>query len=315
MPPFTSNSPTLTVSALLKQPTLIARPLTSLVAKRLITDRLFIRGTSDQVAGGAMRYQELESIYLDDLATQLAEGADFPLSQWSEAIKTAPVRNYGQGFRVTNLAVRRNQRDVITRGTYKLANSIVKGIDAVTMTALLDTTTYPAIQTQAASALWTTNTTDIISDIAAAETKLETKDNGYSGFEGATLILNTALRDSLLNNTVLRSALPRENLSGQIQTGMVAPFLGLKEILFTPVLDITKAILMDSSIAGTIADEQPDSREGWVSDQPEGQNAPVYVKIEDFGKPAVHFAVYGGRWPAVALTQPDAIVIISGVHA
>jgi hypothetical protein len=315
MPPFTSNTPTLTVSALLKQPSLIARPLTSLVTKRLVTDRLFIRGTSDQVAGGAMRYQELEGIYLDDLATALAEGADFPLSQWSEAIKTAPVRNFGLGFPVTNLAVRRNQRDVITRGTVKLANSIAKGIDTVTMSLLLDTTTYPAIQTQSASALWTTAGTDIISDIAAAETKLETKDNGYSGFEGATLVLNTAMRDSLLNNTVLRAALPRENLSGQIQSGMVAPFLGLKEILFTPQLDITKALLIDTGIAGTIADEQPDGREGWVSDTPDGQNYPVYVKVEEYGKPAVHFAVYGGRWPAIALTQPDAVVIISGVHS
>jgi hypothetical protein len=315
MPPFASNSPPLTIQALLKNPILIARPLTSLVAKRLVADRLFIHGSPDQVAGGAMRYQELEGIYLDDDAVEIAEGADFPLSKWAETVKTAPVRQFGDGFPVTNLAVRRNQRDVITRGTVKLANTIAKKIDGVAMGVLTDTATYPAIQTSAASAHWATITTDIISDIAAAETKLETKDNGYSGFQGATLVLHTNKRDALMNNTALRAALPREafNQPGQIQTGMIAPFLGLKEILFTPQLDTTKALLLDTGIAGTIADEEPDAREGWVSDQPEGQNAPVYVKVEEYGKPAVHFAVYGGRWPAIALTQPDAVVVITGI--
>lgn len=313
MPIFASDSPTLTVQVLLDQPPLIARALTSLVSKRLITDRLFIRGTSDQVAGGALRYQELEGIYLDDNTEEIAEGADFPLSKWAEVVKTAPVRQYGQGFPVTNLSIRRNQRDVITRGTVKLANTIAKKIDTVAMALLLDTTTYPAIQTQAASAVWTTAGTDIIADLGKAQEKLEVKDNAYAGFEGATLILNTLRRDDLLNNTVLRAALPRENLSGQIQTGMVAPFLGLKEILFTPQIDVTKAILLDTGIAGTMADEQPDANEGWVSDTPAGQNAPVYVKVEPYGKPAVHRAVYGGRWPAIALVQPDAVCIITGV--
>ncbi len=313
MPTFTTDTPSLTVNVLLDQPTLIARPLTSLVAKRLIADRLFVRGTSDQVAGGAMRYQELEGIYLDGNAEELAEGADFPLTKWAEAVKTAPVRQYGLGFPVTNLAIRRNQRDVIARGTVKLANTIAKLIDSVAMGLLTDTTTYPAIQTLAASGVWTTASTDIIGDIGKAQELLELKDNAYSGFEGATLILHTKRRDDLLNNTALRSALPRETTDGQIQSGMVAPFLGLSQILFTPQINEQKAILMDTTIAGTIADEVPDAAEGWVTDTPPGQAAPVYVKVESFGKPAVHRAVFGGRWPAIALTQPDAVCVITGV--
>lgn len=313
MPSFSTDSPALTVDMLLKQPPLIARALTSLVAKRLIADRLFVRGTSDQVAGGAMRYQELEGIYLNDNAEEIAEGADYPLTKWAEAIKTAPVRQFGLGFPVTNLAIRRNARDVIGRGTVKLANTIAKKIDGVAMGLLTDTTTYPAIQTMSASGLWTNAATDVIKDIAAAQEKLETKDNAYAGFSGATLILNTQRRDDLLNNSVLRDALPRETQSGQIQSGMVAPFLGLDQILFTPQLDATKAILLDTSMAGTIADETPDPREGWVSDTPAGQIAPVYVKVEPYGKPAVNQAVYGGRWPAIALIQPDAVVVLSSV--
>lgn len=313
MPVFGTDSPALTVDVLLKQPTLIARELTSLVSKRLIADKLFIRGSADQVAGGAMRYQELESIYLTDTAGEVAEGSDFPMTSWSEAVKTAAVKGYGQGFPVTNLAIRRNQRDLVIRGTRKLANNIVKAIDTVAIAALVDTTTYTSIQTASASAHWNIAGTDIIADVTAAQEKLELKDNGYNGFEGATLILHTNHRDDLLNNTVLRAALPREATDQQIRTGMMLPFAGLGQILFSPQVDTTKAILMDTSIAGVIADEPPDPGEGWVTDTPEGQNAPVYVKVEPFGKPAVHRSVYGGRWPAIAITQPDAICVITGI--
>lgn len=315
MPLFSTDSPALTVDVLLKQPTLISRALISLVSKRLVADKVFIHGTPDQVAGGAMRYQSLESIYLNDAAQQVAEGADFPLSAWSETVNTAPVNNFGQGFPVTNLAIRRNQRDVITRGTMKLANSIAKAIDTLAMATLVNTGAYPAIQTVAASAHWAINTTDIISDVAAAQGALETKDNGYNGFQGATLILNTVHRASLIDNTVLRGALPRERMGGdtQIETGMMAPFLGLDQILFTGQLASTTGILLDSTIAGVIADEPPDPNEGWVSDTPDGQDSPVYVKVEKYGKPAVQTAVFGGRWPAIALTQPDAVCLITGI--
>ncbi len=311
--PLASSSPTLTVQALLKQPELISRELVNLVYKRLITDRICVHGTSDQVAGGAMRYQELESIFVDDDPAEIAEGADFPLTDWSETVKTAPVRQFGYAVRITNLAKRRNQRDMVDRGTRKLANRLVKFIDTQTITELLNTTKYTAIQTDTASASWGTAGTDIIADIGKFQEKLEIKDNGYAGFDGATLILNTARRDDLLNNTVLRAALPRETNSGQISSGMVAPFLGLKEILFTPQIATGTALLLDTSIAATIADEAADPTEGWVAYDPGPGFKPIYVKVEDDGKPAVHTRISAGRWPAIAVVQPDAIVKVTGL--
>ena len=311
--PYASSSPTLTVQALLDQPELLSRELVNLIYKRLIGDKLCVRGSASQVAGGAMRYQELESIFVDDDPVEIAEGADFPTTDWSETIKTAPVRQFGFAVRINNLAMRRNQRDMVDRSLRKLANRLVKYVDTQVITELGNTTKYTTIQTQAASASWDTVSTDIIADLGAAQEKLETKDNGYAGFDGATLVLHTNKRDSLLNNTALRAALPRENLAGQIQSGMVAPFLGLKEILFTPQIGSTTALLLDSSIAATIADEAADPSEGWAAYDPGPGFAPVYVKVEADGKPAVHKRINAGRWPAVAVVQPDAIVKISGV--
>jgi hypothetical protein len=311
--PETGGSPTLTVKALLQQPTLLSRELVNLVNKRLIADQLFVRGSAEQVAGGALRYQQLESIYVDDDPDEIAEGGDFPMTDWTEAVKVEPVRQYGFGVRVTNLAIRRNQRDMVSRGQRKLANRIVKFIDSKAMAVLEDAGGTAGVQTQAASALWTTNTTDIIADVGAAQEKIETQDNGYNGFSGATLVLHTNMRDALLNNTVLRAALPREASDSQIRTGMMAPFLGIERILFTPQITSTKAILLDSTIAGTIADERPDPSEGWVAYDPGPGFAPIYVKVEDDGKPAVHKRIFAGRWPAIALPEPKAVVVITGV--
>lgn len=311
--PYASSSPTQTVQVLLKNPEILSRDLVNLVYKRLITDKLCVKGSPEQVAGGAMRYQELESIFVDDDPVEIAEGADFPLTDWSETTKSALVKQYGFGVRITNLSIRRNQRDMVERGLRKLANRLVKYIDTKTVTALGDTTTYPAIQTQTASAAWATVSTDIIADIASAQSKLETKDNGYAGFDGATLVLNTAKRDALLNNTGLRAALPRETMNGQIQSGMVAPFLGLKEILFTPQVATGTALLLDTGTAATIADETADPTEGWASFDPGPGFSPIHVKVEDDGKPSVHKRIYAGRWPAIAVVQPDAIVKITGL--
>jgi hypothetical protein len=92
----------------------------------------------------------------------------------------------------------------------------------------------------------------------------------------------------------------------------MAPFLGLREILFSSQVTATKAILIDSSVAGTIADEQPDPSEGFVAYDPGPSFAPIYVKVyehpESKGK-----VVAAGRWPAMALTDPKAITVITGI--
>src|SRR6266496_2123703 len=149
MPALQGTTTQLTVQALLNQPQLLSRALVTLVNKRLIADRLFVHGSPEQVAGGAMRYQELENIYIDDDPDEVAEGADFPITDWSEVVKTAPVKQYGFSARITNLAVRRNQRDMVARAQVKLANRIVKFIDTKAMSTIENN---GSINTQAASA-------------------------------------------------------------------------------------------------------------------------------------------------------------------
>src|SRR5581483_10026902 len=98
--PAVAGTPQLTISALLKQPQLISRDLVNLAYKRLIADRLFVNG--GEAVGGGFRYQELESIFVDDEPAELSEGAGFPSTGLSETRETANVRGFGFGTRITN---------------------------------------------------------------------------------------------------------------------------------------------------------------------------------------------------------------------
>jgi len=304
-----ANGQQLTVDAALKQPQRLSRELTALANKRLVSRRLFVRGPA--VTGGSIEYERSQSIFMDREAETIAERAKWPRAGMSEDIRQARVNQWGLEFPVSNLSIRRNRTDVLRRGMVKLGNTLAKRIDGAAMAVLEGDAD---IQSQSASAVWTAAGTDIIADLGLAQEKIETQDEGYDGFEGATLVLHTNLRDSLLNNTVLRNALPRETNDGQIRTGMMAPFLGLREIIFTPRITPTLALLIDTNVAGTVVDEIPDPQEGWTTFNPDATVDPIYTMV--YPDPTTkEQVVAAGRWPAFFLTDPKAVVKITGVSA
>lgn len=313
MPTYPGASPSINVQALLKQPQRISRDLASLVYQKLITPSLFVKGSPEQVAGGAMQFQQAESIFLDVApgdVEEIATRGDWPRAGWTEALKTAAVKQYGLEVPISNLAIRRNQIDQFSRAMRKLANNIVRFVDTQALALLVDTT--QGINTQASVAAWSIAGTDIIAEIAKAQEAIETANNGYAGFDGAILVLHTTKRKDLLNNTVLRNALPREDSSGQIHSGMMAPFLGLRDIKFTSAITTTQALVLDPTIAATIAYEEADPAEGFSSFDPGNNFAPIHTKVYDEHRPKDKI-VAGGIWPAMGMTDPKAIALITGI--
>lgn len=305
-------SPTITVAALLKQPRLISRALTNLAAKRFIADKVFQQGSPDEVAGGAMVYQRSESIYLDagQDVEEIAARGDWPRAGWSDVIFTELVKQFGLEIPISNLAIRRNQVSQMVLGQRRLANNLVRFVDSQAMTLLQDTTKNPTIQTYAAPAAWSvTATTKISADIAAAQELVDVLDEGLAV---DTLIVNVTQRPNILNNVDLTTRLPRESTNGALQTGVVVPFLGLRQILFTNQIAANKFVALDSGSAGTIADEQPDPEEGFVAYQPGDGQAPIWVKVYEDSRPKDK-VIAGGRWPGMILNEPRAVVVGSGI--
>lgn len=308
--PFSSQNTgaNLTVNGLLRQPTTISRDLVNVITQRggFLADRLFVQGSAEQVAGGAMRIQRSGSSYLDGNPEEIGEDGDWPRTGWSESLITAAVKQYGLEVPISNLAIRRNQMDQIVRAERRLANQIVKFVDTIAINILR---TDAGIQTMAGSAVWTNPATDVIGDVASAQQLMDVIDEGLSG---SVLVLNKTRRASLIRNTALRDALKTINGSQIVQTGNVSNFLGLDNIYFTNQIPATEALVVDPGVAGTIADEPPDSAEGWQAYDPGPGFRPIYVQVYRENRPK-RTVVAAGRWPAMGLVEPRAVVKITGI--
>lgn len=308
---YPGGGPQVTVEALLRQPRLIARQLSDLVNQRfIVADRIFARGTAEQVAGGAALFQRAESIFpTRNDVEEVGIRSEFPRTTWTEAIFTAAVRKYGLEVPIADETVRRNALDVVARAQRKLANAMVRFVDTVAMALLLDTTSSGA-NTMAASGDWSTAATDIIADIATARAMII---NENQGFMPDTMIINPAQELDLLIDDGLRQILPREGGAPQAAaiTGNPVPILGLRQILTTPSMTAGKVAILESNVVGTIADEAPLPSENYSAYTPGPNLASVYVKIyrqENTDEQIVRAA----RFPAMWISEPDALTVITG---
>jgi hypothetical protein len=304
---YPSTAAQLTVDVLLRQPQILLRRLTDLVNARFVADKVFMRGTPEMVQGGVVRFQRSESIYVDtprDIE-EVATRSTWPRAGWTEAILTDIVHQYGLEVPIADLTVRRSAYDVVDRAMVKLANNLVRFVDTKAMTLL---TTDANVQTLSATASWSGGSQNIIKDIAAARKLIADQDQGYVL---DTMIVNGREEQSYLNDATVRGALPRETNAGQLQTGQVAPLLGLRQILVTPRLTAGTVVFMESKMAGTIVDERPDPSEGYASYDPGAGFAPVYMKVyrEESNSDRI---VRAARWPAMWLAEPKSVVVMTG---
>lgn len=306
---YPGGGPQITVEALIRQPRLIARRLTDLASKRFIADKIFARGTSDQVAGGAALFQRSESVYMNRDPEEVGIRAEYPRATWSEALFAAAVKKYGLEVPISFEARRRNQMDQVDRGLIKIRNSVVRYVDALAMATLY----ADAGQTFAASGDWSAAATDIISDLANMRALVANIDEGY---EADTLIVHPNQELDLIVDADLRSVLPREGNTPRnaVVTGQAVPILGFEQILVSNTVTPGQPIVMQARVAGTIADEAPLPDEGYISFT--GQNAPpglvpIYTKVyKEDGTD--EWIVRGVRFPAMWTAEPNAVVKATG---
>lgn len=304
MPVLPFNTPELTVAVLLKQPQLLSRALSSLTFQRFIADRIFIQGSPESVAGGSARFQRSESIFTSRGAEKVPARSNLPRAGWTESVLTALVETYGLEVPINDVAIRRNQIDQIRRGLVKLANSIVSAVDAEAMDLILSD---PDVHTSAASGDWSTAATDIIKDIATVMKVVREENEGYNI---DTMVVHEDQNLDLIVDADIRGVMPRETPVNPVLTGRAAPILGLRQILVTTVSSMQgKVVLMDSNMAGTIADEAVAPEEGYTSYTPEGHR-PIHTKVyrEERSK---DWIIQGIRVPGMWIAEPKSIYVLT----
>lgn len=281
----------ITVDLMLQQPERIARYIADLTAVGMFTDRIF---SHTGVTGGALLYDVAigNNLFADDQAGIIAPGASYPIIDASEGTpKTTMVDKIGGKFGVTDEAARRNDMNVLQRRAAKVANTMVRDLDALGVSALNKALTeYNSDIIEVQSAGWKkanttkkadeTKATSIRADINKANAEATKQQMGYT-FD--LLLLHPDDNLELENNFDDDQALDR--------------FLGSKglEVISSPLAKAGEGLLIASSQVGVMGVEQAISSTTWRDED----------RDTTWTKTAAVMAY--------AVTDPQAIIRLTGI--
>lgn len=247
--PPTLSGDVLSINRFLASPTLLQRALRTLSEQRFISDVLL--SGRYQVSGGAVQYQQGESIYSDRTVDSVAPGSEYPLSTTGTgAAQVASVTKWGQDSIVTDEAIKRLLFDPVQRALTKLVNQMVKTVDGVALAVIASQVT----QTAAATAAWAPGTasTNPLYDIMKAQATINALNQGYVA---DTLVVDDTHYAQLMNNTTVLTALRRENPDNPVYSGVLTKLAGLQVLVSPNLPTAATALIVDSTQLGGMADE------------------------------------------------------------
>ncbi len=238
-----------TINRFLQSPTAISRRLRTLAENRFISDAL-LTGRYP-TAGGAVLYEQSESIYTDRAVESVSAGSEYPLTTVSSGTaQIASVVKWGQDALVTDEAVKRLLMDPVNRALTKLVNQMVRSVDSVTLSAIASGVS----QTIAVTAAWTGGTAAILRDLLRAKAAIIGLNQGY---DPDTAVVTDLQYAYIMSDLTITNALMRENSSNPVYTGSFPVISGLR-ILPTVAANLPSAnpMVLDSKLLGGMADEQ-----------------------------------------------------------
>lgn len=284
--PATVSGDFVTISRLLNTPTLIERRLRSITEQRFISDQL-LTGRAEP-SGGAVQYEQTESIYPNGEVESIEPGGEFPLGTSGQGpSEIAAVKKWGLDGLVPRERVRRERRSPLDRELTKISNGIVKKVDGENLAKIA----AAPIQTHIGSD-WTVATADtILRQIAEAVALI---DDLNEGFMPTDLVLDGPRYIDLVAKETIRNAIegPDPNVA---YTGNLGRIMGLNIMRTNNMPAGFQAMVIDRNVAGGLADEEPLYGTSWWVQEIES------------------WRLRGGRVTTAFVNEPLAIVQITGV--
>lgn len=237
-----------TINRFLQSPTAISRRLRTLAENRFISDAL-LTGRYP-TAGGAVLYEQSESIYTDRAVESVSAGSEYPLTTVSTGnAQIAAVVKWGQDALVTDEAVKRLLMDPVNRALTKLVNQMVRSVDSVSLSAIASGVS----QTIAAGAVWT-GVSNILRDALRARAQILGLNQGY---DPDTLVCTDMQYAYVMSDQTITNAMMRENARNPLYTGDFPIIAGLR-VLPTVAANLPSGnpMVLDSKLLGGMADEQ-----------------------------------------------------------
>lgn len=306
-----------TVNDLVKDPLVIPKRAEEDVKDQFWSRRVLRKGGTAE--SGVIKFMESESPYADDDPEELQEYSEIPLTQAKRGKQhVAFTKRYGRGLRISEQTVRRNNYDQLSMDMAKLKNNFARFDENLMVSALL-----AGLSTYTAGAAWTvstgTGTADladsIFGDIARASFNIRNADVETTDgtgrqklrFKPDTLILNTQMAARLLFNRDIVNALSVGNVAsrnplingdaaGSSAVAALGQAFGLK-VETSDLVSPDKAIICEAGTVGFWADEKP-----------------LYFSPLEFKASTRSYYTYGDRSWGVALDQPKAGIVITGVN-
>jgi hypothetical protein len=250
----TITGSTITISRFLNSPASVQRRLRTLAENRFIAD--YLLSGRYETSGGALLYEQSESMYTDKTPEAVNAGAEYPRSPASPGpAALAGVVKWGQDVPITDEHVKRYGRRAVDVSLTKITNFIVKQVDSVALAVIAAAVT----QTHAAAVAWSTvATADPLLDLMKAKAAVIATDQGYEPDVAVMSDLNYAY---LISNPKIISGLSRESNSNVTMTGDVLTIAGLKILTTNNLPAASTCFVLDTAMTGGIAYERLESPE------------------------------------------------------
>lgn len=302
------DGPRLTVSELVKSPTLIPKRVLSMMDQEFLVDAV-LRGASD-APGGTVLYHESTPLFSADDPAILDEFGEIPTTNGSLGIPlVARVVRRAFGLRVSKTMIDRNNVDAVQVQIIQIRNTMVRAWEDALFSAIVANASVQVIQTGVA---WGASGSHIRNDVNAAKylIKLAAADAAKKqkfGYKADTLVISTETEVDFLNSSEVSlpyvGNIADENL---LYTGKLPnKFLGL-DVLVSWRLSAyfpSGAIVMERKTFGGISNERP------------LQATPLYGEGNGGnGGPTESWRTDITRASAIFIDQPKAVVLIAGVN-
>lgn len=306
-----------TVNDLVKDPLVIPRRVEEDVKDQFWSRRVLRKGGTAE--SGVIKFMESESPYADDDPEELQEFSEIPLTSAKRGkVHVAFTKRYGRGLRISEQTVRRNNYDQLSMDMAKLKNNFARFDENLMVSSLLGGlgtfagTNWTLSQTSQAT---TDYQESVFGDLAKVVFNIMNADSDSSNgsgiqklrFKPDTLILNTQLAAKLLFNVDVRNQLSTGNVAnrnpllnggalGEAVTQVLGQAFGLK-VETSDLVPMDKAIVVEAGTVGFWADEKP-----------------LYFSPLEFKAATRSYYTYGDRSWGVAIDQPKAGLVITGVN-
>lgn len=297
------DGPRLTVSQMVKSPTLIPKRIISDLQQQFIIDSLLRRLPATE--SGAYIYDESTPLFADGDAAIVEEFGEIPtISGRVGARKVALTVKRALAMLVSQEMVNRNNVDRVNTQITQIRNTMVRTWETAFLLALKNHPDVPSIN---ATAAWGAALAKLRFDIADGMSVIENAapaddPDNFFGFEADTLVIGKNSKTDLITsddfNKVYRNS-PLAGSAPEYKGTLPNQFYGL-DIMVSRELDRLvpgKALLLQRKVVGGIGDERPlratplredPDRETWRSNTV--------------------------RQSAIVLDQPKAALWINGVH-